>query len=158
MIRKIISGGQTGADQGALEAAEELGIKTGGQMPADFQTELGYQPETAERFNLTAAGSYRTRTRANIINSDATLILSTNKYSAGTVLTVKTAVKMGKLVLLLDPFKAESLSHAVAWLPDYIETLNVAGNRESKSRGIQERVKNFIVAVVTELREEENEY
>ena len=36
MLKKIISGGQTGADLAGLEAASYLGIHTGGKMPLGF--------------------------------------------------------------------------------------------------------------------------
>lgn len=41
MISKIISGGQTGADQGGLSAAIILNIKTGGTAPKGYRTQAG---------------------------------------------------------------------------------------------------------------------
>jgi hypothetical protein len=41
MIIKIISGGQTGADQSALDAAIELDISHGGWIPKGRKTEVG---------------------------------------------------------------------------------------------------------------------
>lgn len=49
---QLISGGQTGADQGALSAAFGLGIPVGGWMPLGYQTELGPQPNIAELYGL----------------------------------------------------------------------------------------------------------
>jgi hypothetical protein len=45
MIRKIISGGQTGADQAALDAAIKLGIPHGGWIPKGRLTEKGTLPD-----------------------------------------------------------------------------------------------------------------
>lgn len=39
MIKKIVSGGQTGADQAALDAAIETGIPHGGWIPKGRKTE-----------------------------------------------------------------------------------------------------------------------
>lgn len=43
-LRWIISGGQTGADQGGLDAGKALGLKTGGLMPKGWRTEAGPRP------------------------------------------------------------------------------------------------------------------
>ena len=41
MIKKIISGGQSGADLAGLKAAIKLGIETGGFIPKNYRTENG---------------------------------------------------------------------------------------------------------------------
>lgn len=41
MIERVISGGQTGADQAALRAARACGIPTGGWAPRGWLTEDG---------------------------------------------------------------------------------------------------------------------
>jgi ribosomal protein L33 len=41
MLKKIISGGQTGADQAALDVAINLGIPHGGWIPKGRKTEKG---------------------------------------------------------------------------------------------------------------------
>jgi Circularly permutated YpsA SLOG family len=41
MLSKIVSGGQTGADQAALDAAIELGFPHGGWVPKGRKTESG---------------------------------------------------------------------------------------------------------------------
>jgi len=72
---KIVSGGQTGADRAALDAALEAGIPCGGWCPHDRAAEDG--PIDA-RYPLTpAAGAgYRQRTRMNVCDSDGTVIFS----------------------------------------------------------------------------------
>ena len=76
MLKKIISGGQTGADQGGLEAAEKLSLSTGGKMPRGFKTEDGPDPKLASRFGLgeLASAEYPPRTRYNVVDSDGTVI------------------------------------------------------------------------------------
>ena len=83
MTVKIVSGGQTGVDQGALEAAAQLGLAFGGWAPARWLAEkpLGAIPE-AYRAAMreypdqgSSAQNYRERTKANVRDSHATLIL-----------------------------------------------------------------------------------
>jgi hypothetical protein len=49
MIKKIISGGQTGADRAALDVAIEYGIPHGGWVPRGRKTEDG---RLSERYHL----------------------------------------------------------------------------------------------------------
>jgi hypothetical protein len=68
-LKKIVSGGQTGVDQGALEAALRLSFPCGGFCPADRQAEDGTIPQ---RYPLTplAGGGYPERTRQNVVASE----------------------------------------------------------------------------------------
>jgi len=71
----IISGGQTGADQGALEAASLVGFTTGGFIPKGFKTEKGSMPELGEKYKLVESTSpdYIYRTQLNAMSSSLTL-------------------------------------------------------------------------------------
>jgi len=63
----VLSGGQTGADEGALAAAAARGVATGGYMPRNCETEAGARPDLAERYGLEACdGGYGTRDRLNV--------------------------------------------------------------------------------------------
>ena len=87
MIKKIISGGQTGADQGALDFALEHKITCGGRCPKGRICETGRIPD---RYPVTEAESddYDFRTRQNILDSDGTLIIIRDDLKeAGTILT-----------------------------------------------------------------------
>jgi hypothetical protein len=77
MLEKVITGGQTGADQAAWRAAKAFGIPTGGAMPLGFKTEDGPRPEFAEMYGAVEmpTTSYASRTRQNVKDSDATLWL-----------------------------------------------------------------------------------
>jgi len=74
-LKKIISGGQTGADQGALVAGRQLGIPTGGWMPRGFLTEAGPCPPLGEMYGMQEHPSpaYPPRTRQNVKDADGTL-------------------------------------------------------------------------------------
>jgi hypothetical protein len=50
---KIISGGQTGADIGALKAAKECGFATGGMAPYRYWTEKGSNFDLRDIYSLT---------------------------------------------------------------------------------------------------------
>ena len=52
LISKIISGGQTGVDRGAIEAVLELGFPYGGQIPKGRLAEDGAVPEKFDRMEV----------------------------------------------------------------------------------------------------------
>lgn len=125
-IERIISGGQTGIDQLGLDVAQSLGIPTGGVAPKGFLTENG-PDERLRDFGLVEHTStkYPPRTRANVRQSDGTVIFGT--VTGGTKLTLDTCIWEGK-PYLVNP-TAEQLR---AWLiNNQIRVLNVAGSRGS---------------------------
>jgi hypothetical protein len=145
-LHTIISGGQTGADQGGLMAAFENSVKTGGTAPAKYMTTRGPAP-LLQTFGLKAEGTLQTRTKRNIIDSDGTVILSSDLSSAGTLLTIRLCKELCKPYLVLDisdlcetianseMFQISQIrTHSIAvkrFILDYnISVLNVAGNRE----------------------------
>ncbi len=156
-LHKVISGGQTGADQGGLMAAWRHGIETGGQAPLGYKTQDGYNP-LLESFGLTQGSDYSGRTHANIEASDGTVIIAHHMGSPGTVLTRRGVKEVGKPLLELDirdmvqlaltgnsgqsdAVLEEVVKHAstlVDWIiANQIQVLNVAGNREIRSDGKQ---------------------
>ncbi len=164
MIKKIISGGQTGADQGALRGAELAGVPTGGAAPKYFTTEAGSKPKLLKHYNLVESQipGYAGRTRENVINSDGTLIFG-DPSSAGSALTARICCELKKPCLSilwsrsfpsLDPYHGRIARWAES---NNIETLNVAGNRESKNPGISVATELFIIGLIEELRENLNQ-
>ncbi|MCU0372377.1 MAG: hypothetical protein MUE56_03950 [Ignavibacteria bacterium] len=146
LIKKIISGGQTGADRAALDAALYLGIPTGGWCPKGYRTEKG-KDLSLKKYGLRETLSSRTveRTVKNIRVSDGTVIFtSLDKNGSftgkGTRLTYDTAVKLKK-PFIVNPDKITFL----CWLYIYrIKTLNVAGNRKSLNRRIYKQTFDFL--------------
>jgi len=103
MIKKIVSGAQTGVDRAGLDAAMKLGVATGGWCPAGRLAEDGTIPE---KYALTETESadYKVRTEWNVRDSDATLILNLGPLEGGTALTTELAKQHKKpcLIVRLD--------------------------------------------------------
>ena len=135
MIKKIISGGQTGADRAALDAAIKLMIPHGGWVPKGRLAEDG---PISTKYNLQEmpTDSYSTSTEQNVIDSDGTLIISHGELTGGSAFTRKMAMKHGKPWYHADLNKLPSFQAAMViedWISkNGIETLNVAGPRHSK--------------------------
>ena len=131
---KIISGGQTGVDQAALDAALELGIDAGGWCPEGRLCEDGIIPNKYPITELPDAG-YRKRTKQNVIDSDATLIIYFNTPTGGTKQTINFCINEKKLYILVDAkiISPESGAEQTAeFIKKYdITTLNIAGPRAS---------------------------
>jgi hypothetical protein len=149
---KIMSGGQSGADLGGLWAGKALGIITGGAMPKGFRTEAGPRHNYAALFGMraTSSSSYWSRTRQNVIESDGTVIFVGPSLAGGSLLTKRLCDELGKPCLVLA-FPATHDQHKLFadWLALHqIQVLNVAGNRESQSPGIEEFVFHFLVSTL----------
>ena len=150
-INKIISGGQTGADRAALDFAIAHGIPHGGWCPKGRKAEDGAIPLRYQLSEM-ATGDYFNRTKQNIADSDATLILNIGELDGGTKRTVGFARRLKK------PFKAVQLDSGD--LEDQVEqthdwlrsacggSLNVAGPRESKRPGIYRQSYDFFTRLL----------
>ena len=136
MLKKIISGGQTGADRAALDAAIRLGIPHGGWIPKGRIAEDG---PLAAKYKLSEmpTDSYPERTEKNVLESDGTLIVSHGTPTGGTEYTRKMVLRHGKQMLHIDLTLYGNVMDAASLVTDWIamhniEILNVAGPRASK--------------------------
>lgn len=150
-IKKIISGGQTGADRAALDAAIEMGVPHGGWVPLGRMTEKGRLPK---RYNVREINAidYDQRTELNVLDSDGTLLFSKGPLKGGSALTKKLARKHLKPCLHVD-IDSITLYRAVeiikSWLDvRKIEILNVAGPRESEAPLIYDHVMDILKSVL----------
>jgi len=149
----IISGGQTGADRGGIDAAVELGLDWGGHCPAKWEAEDGEIPsDYREKLKRTKATGYKARALQNVKNAQATVIFVPSASSPSRVseLTLEYCKSMDKPVLVVEtrtPYDLRSNSYMVRRFLDIHKPskLNVAGTRESKANGIQDRVRQIIV-------------
>ena len=134
-LAKIVSGGQTGVDRGALDAALEAGFPCGGWAPEGRAAEDGPIHERYPLQVLAGAG-YEERTLRNVIDSDGTAILYLGTLEGGTRQTMVHCVERGKPFELVDASRAGP-HDAAAKLAAFIEhhrlaVLNIAGPRASK--------------------------
>ena len=144
MLEEVISGGQTGVDRAALDAARELGLRCGGWCPQGRKAEDG---TIADRYPLkeTASAEYPERTEWNVRDSDGTLVLTRGRPTEGTAFTIEVARRLGKPCLVLDVTKKPHASQVRTWTGQHqIQVLNVAGPRESKCPGIYRQAKRFL--------------
>ena len=151
MLRKIISGGQTGAGQAALDAAIKYSFSHGGWIQKGRKTEDGILPYKYKLKEL-KSGAHPNYTERNVINSDGTLIISHEKLKGGSVLPRRLAKKYNRqfLHISLDETPAFIAASKINnWIIEYdIEILNVTGSRAGKDPKIYEIVKYIIEGVI----------
>ena len=156
MLKKIISGGQCGADIAGLNTAERFGLERGGMMPKGYKTLYGPKPEWAKRHNLQEHSSpaYPPRTMDNAKNSDGTMRLAFDFNSSGELLTIKAVKQYDKpdfKVDLADIYNDKYSAVAAArWIENKkIEVLNIAGNSEKTYAGTTIAVEEYLAEVFT---------
>lgn len=144
--QKFISGGQTGVDRAGLEVAIALGIAHGGWCPRGRLAEDGSVPSRYELIENDST-DYTVRTRQNVVDSDATLILYEQRLSGGTMLTRRIASELGKPFICVR-INQDAEIEIAAWLYAIKPaSLNVAGPRESSSPGIESRALEMLMRV-----------
>ena len=146
--KKIITGGQTGADRAAFDFALENDIAIGGFIPKNRIAEDGEVPAKYENLIETETENYAERTKLNVQNSDATLILSQGKLAGGSLLTKEYAEKYQKPFLHIDFFEMNTEQAAKKtknWLMSIdCQILNIAGSRHSEDTEIYNKTQNFL--------------
>ena len=132
----VISGGQTGVDRAALDAAMALGISIGGWCPAGRRAEDGAIPQQYP-LRETESTDYAVRTEWNVRDSDATLILCRGAPAGGTALTAQLARRLGRPLLVRDLDSEPDTGEMALWLrSNRVRVLNCAGPRESGAPGV----------------------
>lgn len=136
-------------DRAALDAALELGICCGGWCPQGRRAADGVIPV---RYPLreTRSRHYAERTRCNVRDSDATLVLHLGGLSGGTLLTAQIALQLEKPLLCVNLAQAWEFGQALQWLQrEGVGRLNVAGPREQEQPGIYRLAKEWMHGLYT---------
>ena len=143
-LEAVISGGQSGVDRAALDAAQAVGVKTGGWCPFGRWAEDG---EISKHYGLKETPLARVvqRTLWNVRDSDGTLVLIAERARGGTLITIRAAAGQ-RQCLVLNPDAARALAQARAFLVRHrVRVLNVAGPRASEEPEIYDRAYHFLV-------------
>ncbi|MDH5728976.1 MAG: putative molybdenum carrier protein [Gammaproteobacteria bacterium] len=149
-IKQVISGGQTGADLGALVGARRAGVSTGGYCPKGYRTEKGPQPVLAQYGLIEhSSADYTPRTIANVKLADATIIFITKAHSPGTEKSLSATVHYCKPHFTIDPFASDAEKKLIAFLEKQKpQVINIAGPRESQQHGIGKKVASIVEHVL----------
>jgi hypothetical protein len=144
-----VSGGQTGVDRAALDAARRAGVEHGGWCPRGRGAEDGVIPPRY-RLRETPDADPAQRTTWNVRDSDATLVLSRGAPHGGTALAVSHARALSRPLLVLDLERHPQADEVLRWLHGAgVTALNVAGPRESEAPGIYAETLELLLAVLS---------
>lgn len=151
-LHRIISGGQTGVDRAALDVAMAHGLACGGWVPRGRRAEDGRVPASYP-LRETPGFAYVERTRLNVRDADATLILTRGNPVGGTALTVDVATRLRRPHVVVDLESGLDAMASRAWLTALrVRVLNVAGPRESGAPGIYAQARDFLDALLDDQR------
>jgi hypothetical protein len=152
MIEKIISGGQTGVDRAALDAAIANGIACGGWCPSGRHADDGPIPD---RYPLqeTADMDHTVRTEHNVRDSDGTLVMYRGKLQGGTAYAALMAGHLKRPVMALNLDESNDPAAVTAWIAENrIRVLHIGGQRELSSPGIYAAARALIEAILAAAR------
>ena len=151
MVRKIVSGGQTGVDRAALDVARRHDIPHGGWCPRGRRAEDGEIPGYY-MLSETPLEEYSQRTEWNVRDSDGTLIITRGEPSGGTALTVDQARQYDRPLLFCDlDREPQPVEEIRSWIEEWdIHVLNVAGPRSSELNHIYEDAVELLSRVFEE--------
>lgn len=154
-LAKIVSGGQTGVDRGALDAALQNGFPCGGWCPPGRTAEDWAIPKFYPLEEMTHGG-YRERTIQNVIDSDGTAIIYFRELTGGTEQTLLHCIRRKKPYRLIDA-REISPDRAAVLVAEFIEAnavaeLNVAGPRASKEPAAHAYTLDLVSLLLARLR------
>ncbi len=144
----VVSGGQTGCDRGALDAAITLNLTCDGWCPEGRLAEDGIIPAKYPLKEL-KGGDYEARTLQNVLDSDGTVIFYFFKPEGGTEKTLFFCIEYQKPYLLIDGsfigYKRAGKLIAKFIKQYRISRLNVAGPRASKEKKAYHLAKKSLI-------------
>jgi hypothetical protein len=159
----IISGGQSGVNRAALDAAIALGLPYGGWCPkGGWAEDFSEPPGLLACYPLlreTPSTDPAQRTEWNVRDADATLILtdvSGIAVSSGSALARELAEKYRKPLVIVDVEAAEAVGRARDWLAELLAAdragapfrLGIGGPRESEAPGIYRKARVLVAELL----------
>jgi len=151
MLKKIISGGQIGADQAALDAAIKYNFPYGGWIQKGRKTQSGILPDKYHLKEMFVSG-YKERIEENVIKSDGTVIISHGGLSGGADYSQKMTEKHNRPCLHIDLSRTPAFmasSEINTWvIENNIEIMNVTGSRASEDSDIYKDTVYIIEGVI----------
>jgi len=150
MIQKIVSGGQTGVDRAALDAALARGFPCGGWCPRGRKAEDGPLPAFYP-LKESSSSAYPVRTEKNVMDSDGTVIITRGTPVGGTALTIRLAGEHKRPCLVINA--SSSRSDAAGQIREWadknaVKVMNVAGPKESSCAGIYRYANSVILELL----------
>jgi hypothetical protein len=143
-VVKIVSGGQTGVDRAALDAALSLGLPCGGWCPRGRRAEDGPIPATYPLVETDSA-RYPERTEQNVVDSEGTLVLCWGRPRGGTALTVGLGRRHRRPLLVVDLRLSPEPQVAAEWMVRHgVHVLNVAGPRASEAPQVYDCARRYV--------------
>ncbi len=152
MIEKVITGGQTGVDRAALDAAMRLNIVCGGWCPAGRWAEDG---EISDHYPLaeTESPDPSERTALNLGKADGVLILTDGPLDSGTEFCCELTEKLEMPCLVFDFAGHGHVADVRDWVQgSNVAKINIAGPRESNNPGIYELSIGFLTELFGSLK------
>lgn len=157
----IISGGQTGVDRGALDAAADVGYPVTGMVPKGWLTEDASETADVMRQRYpslieSTSRSYPPRTRWNVENSTGVIIIVRGgiERHRGTMLTYRLARRLNRPAIVIDPDDGDGIARALAFVMTLGRATRVmiAGPRESGDPGVYEAARGWTAMLLRRLR------
>lgn len=146
MLKQVISGGQTGADEAGLYIAKKFGIKTGGFAPKGWMTKKGPNLMLKNNYGLIeSTGGYKKRTWENVEHSNGTIRLAYSFKSPGEVCTLNAINHFKKPFFDVDLKRSPAPIQCSEWIVmNDIEILNIAGNTETSTNNVFALVGSYL--------------
>jgi hypothetical protein len=151
-LREIWSGGQTGVDRAAWDAARGAGLAIRGWVPLGRKAEDGAVPNGYDGLQETPTADYPERTSWNVRDTDATLIVVRGPLHGGSAYTLAEAERQRRPVLVVD-LATGTTARQAARIRDWLDAvrgtrLNVAGPRASGDPQVYADARALIEAVL----------